>query len=346
MSLHQGLAFAVIAGTMALLIWGRLRYDLVALTSLLAAVACGIVPVKRAFSGFSDDIVVIVGSALVVSAAISRSGIVETLMRPVGRRLKNIGLQLPILVSAVTFLSAFIKNVGALAIFLPIALQTAKRTKTPPSRLLMPLSFGSLLGGLATLIGTSPNIIVSRVRSDITGEPFRMFDYLPVGAGLALIGIIFLSVGWRLLPRERTSGSGQGPFEIADYTTEAFLPAGSPLVGKTVSDLEELGEDEIAVAAIVREQRHRYVPAGHWVLFEHDLLVLEGDADALKKVIDTAKLQLMVEKRTEVQPAPPNLSTAVEAVVREGSALIGSSAARMRLRDRYGVIVLAMSRRG
>jgi di/tricarboxylate transporter len=90
----------------------------------------------------------------------------------------------------------------------------------------MPLSFGSLLGGLATLIGTSPNIIVSRVRGEITGEPFRMFDYLPVGAGLAVIGIVFLSVGWRLLPRERTSGSSQGPFETADYTTEARLPAG------------------------------------------------------------------------------------------------------------------------
>jgi di/tricarboxylate transporter len=331
---------------MALLIWGRLRYDLVALTSLLAAVACGIVPMKRAFSGFSDDIVVIVGSALVVSAAISRSGIVETLMRPVGRRLKNVGLQLPILASAVTFLSAFIKNVGALAIFLPIALQTAKRTKTSPSRLLMPLSFGSLLGGLATLIGTSPNIIVSRVRGEITGEPFQMFDYLPVGAGLSLIGIVFLSVGWHLLPRDRISGSSQGPFEIADYTTEALLPAGSPLVGKSVRDLEELGEDDVAVAAIVREQQHRYVPAGHWLLFENDLLVLEGDADALKKVIDTAKLQLMVEKQTETEPAPPNVGSAIEAVVMERSVLIGSSAGDMRLRDRYGVILLAMSRHG
>ena len=105
-----------------------------------------------------------------------------------------------------------------------------------------------------------------------------------------IIGIVFLSVAWRLLPRERSSGSSQGPFEIADYTTEALLPTGSPLVGKTVGDLEALGEDDVAVAAIVREQRHRYVPAGHWILFENDLLVLEGDADTLKKVIDTAKL--------------------------------------------------------
>ena len=263
MSLDQGLAFAIIAGTMALLIWGRLRYDLVALTSLLAAVACGIVPLERAFSGFSDDIVIIVGSALVVSAAISRSGIVEAVMRPVGRRLRNVGVQLPILVSAVTFLSAFIKNVGALAIFLPIALQTAKRTRTPPSRLLMPLSFGSLLGGLATLIGTSPNIIVSRVRDEITGEPFRMFDYLPVGAGLSLIGIVFLSV--RLAP----AAAAKGPAARAKVRSRSAITRrkracqpDSPLVGKTVSDLEELGEGDVDGRRHLREQRHRYVPAG------------------------------------------------------------------------------------
>ena len=181
MSTDQGLAFAVIAGTMALLIWGRLRYDLVALAALLAAVACGIVPFDEAFRGFSDDIVVIVGSALVVSAAISRSGVIERLIRPLGRYLARPSLQVPFLVTAVTSLSAFVKNMGALAIFLPIAMQIGRRTQTPPSRLLMPLAFGSLLGGLATLIGTSPNIIVSRVREELTGQPFHMFDYLPVG---------------------------------------------------------------------------------------------------------------------------------------------------------------------
>ena len=220
MSLDQGLAFAIIGGTMALLIWGRVRYDLVALTALLASLAVGIVPLKSAFSGFSDDIVIIVGSALVVSASISRSGIVESLIRPVARRLKHVSVQLPIMISAVTFLSAFVKNVGALAIFLPIALQIGKRTRTPPSRLLMPLSFGSLLGGLITLIGTSPNIIVSRVRDDLAGQPFEMFDFLPVGGSLSLIGVVFLSFAWRLLPGDRGSGSKQGPFEIGDYTTK------------------------------------------------------------------------------------------------------------------------------
>jgi di/tricarboxylate transporter len=251
----------------------------------------------------------------------------------------------PILVGAVTFLSAFVKNVGALAIFLPIALQTAKRTQTPASKLLMPLSFGSLLGGLATLIGTSPNIIVSRIRRELTGQPFAMFDYFPVGFSLSLIGIAFLSFGWRLLPK-RSSGSRQGPFTVADYTTEACLPVNSPFVGKTVGHLEDLGEGDVSVAAIVRDSQHRYVPARHWVLDGDDLLVLEGDADALKKVIDRAGLQLTVESDTAKQTAPPAAAGAVEAVVKAGSMLIGSSAADMRLRDRYGVVLLAISRRG
>lgn len=345
MSVDQTLAFGIIGATMALLVWGRLRYDVVALLSLLAGIVSGIVPLDKAFTGFGDDIVIIVGSALVVSAAISRSGVVEQLMRPVGRLLRRPSAQVPVLVGAVTVLSAFVKNVGALAMFLPIALQVSRRSGTSASRLLMPLSFGSLLGGLATMIGTSPNIIVSRIRAETTGEPFAMFDYMPVGALLSLMGVAFLSVGWRLLPASR-GGSGRGPFEIGDYTTEAMLPAESPLVGRTVEELEALAEGDVRVAGIVREQRHRYVPAGHWVLYADDLLVLQGDADALRRAIDSARLLLTVEKQPAEEPEAPNESQAVEAVVGEGSPLIGASAAEMRLRDRWGVVLLALSRRG
>ena len=201
MSTDQGLAFAVIAGTMALLIWGRLRYDLVALAALLAGVACGIVPFDKAFTRLQRrhrHHRRLGAGRQRRDQPLRRRRAPDPAARP--RTSDRPSLQVPFLVTAVTILSAFIKNVGALAIFLPIALQIAKRTQTPPSQLLMPLAFGSLLGGLATLIGTSPNIIVSRVREELTGEPFHMFDYLPVGAGLSLIGIAFLSFGWRLLP--------------------------------------------------------------------------------------------------------------------------------------------------
>jgi di/tricarboxylate transporter len=347
MTLDQTFAFAIILGTMGLLIWGRIRYDLIALLALLVAIACGIVKPEEAFRGFSDDIVIIVGSALVVSAAIGRSGLVESLMKPLVPRMRTSDMQVAVLASAVTALSAFIKNIGALAIFIPIALQVARRTEKPASRVLMPLAFGSLLGGLMTLIGTSPNVIVSRMREDISGEPFRMFDFAPVGIGLAVAGLIFLSLGWRLLPTIKR-GAGTTPetrFSIEDYVAEVRLPPGSPYVGKTVRDLEALGEGDVTVAAIIREEYRRYTPAGYWPLFEGDILVLEADTHALSRLVDGAKLELIHDEKLAPGDAEEDLAV-VEAVVTASSTMIGSTVEQLALRERYGLNLLALSRSG
>ncbi len=203
MTVDQALTFSIILGMMALFIWGRLRYDVVALLSLLAEIVAGIVPPEKAFSGFSDDIIIIIASALVVSAAVSRSGVIERVVRRLGPYLTTVTKQVAALVGSVTVMSGFVKNIGALAMQMPIAFQFARRTGTSPSSLLMPMSFGALLGGIVMLIGTSPNIIVSRVREQILGEPFHMFDFAPVGVCLAAIGFVFLIFGWRLLPTDR-----------------------------------------------------------------------------------------------------------------------------------------------
>jgi di/tricarboxylate transporter len=348
MTLNQALAFAIILGTMGLLIWDRIRYDLVALLALLTSIACGIVKPGEAFRGFSDDIVIIVGSALVVSAAIGRSGLVETLMKPLVPRMRTSGMQVAVLASAVTALSAFMKNIGALAIFIPIALQVARRTEKPASRVLMPLASGSLLGGIITLIGTSPNIIVSRMREQITGEPFRMFDFAPVGVCLAVAGVAFLTVGWRLLPKIK-QGTGATPetrFSIEDYMTEVRLPAASPCIGKTVRELETLGDGDVTVAAIIREGYRRYVPAGYWQLFEGDILVLEADTHALSRLVNAAKLELIHGKELALGDARPEDLTVVEAVVTANSPMIGSTVEQLALRERYGLNLLALSRSG
>jgi di/tricarboxylate transporter len=348
MTLDQALAFAIVLGTIGLLIWDRVRYDLVALLALLASVACGIVPATGAFRGFSNEIVIIVGSALVVSAAIGRSGLVETLMKPLVPRMQTSAMQVALFSSAVTALSAFMKNIGALAIFIPIALQVARRTEKPGSRVLMPLSFASLLGGLITLIGTSPNIIVSRMREQITGEPFRMFDFAPVGICLAVAGVAFLTVGWRLLPRIK-KGAGATPetrFSIEDYITEVRLPADSPCVGKTVRELEALGDGGVTVAAIIREGYRRYIPAGYWPLFEGDILVLEADTHALSRLVDDARLELIHGKRLESDDAPQEDLSVVEAVVTANSIMIGNTVEQLSLRERYGLNLLAISRSG
>jgi len=342
----QAIVFAILGGLLVLFVWDRFRYDLVALGGLALAIAFGVVAPDKAFLGFGDDIVIIIGSALVVSAAVARSGLAETLMRPIAPWMTSTEVQIVVLVTMVAALSAFMKNIGALAIFVPIAFQIARRTGKPASRLLMPMSFGALLGGLMTLIGTSPNIIVSRMREEILGTPFRMFDFLPVGLALTVVGIAFLTFGWRLLPRSREGTGGGDLFSVEDYLTEVRVPAGSPMIGKTVADLEGLGEGEVTVTAIIREKFRRYEPMSHWTLFEDDVLVLQCDARALEAIAPKAKLELVHDAPAEKKEERENPTAVIEAVVSADSPLVGRTVEDLRLRDRYGISVLALSRRG
>jgi di/tricarboxylate transporter len=346
MTLQQGLAFAVVGGMMALFVWGRLRYDMVALLALLVSIAVGIVPFDKAFSGFSDDIVIIVGSALLVSAAVARSGIAERLVSPLTPYLSTVSAQVLVLVGAVTALSGFVKNIGALAIFMPLAFQVAKRARTSPSALLMPLSFGSLLGGLVTLIGTSPNIIVSRMRTELLGQPFGMFDFAPVGAGLAVAGVLFLAVGHRLLPTGRKGAASiEAAFNIEGYATEARLPPESALVGRTVAELEALADGEVTLSTIIRERFRRYTPSADWELLAGDVLILQGEPAALERVVARAGLELDGDAASG-KAGPGEEVGVMEAVVTADSPLLGRSPVQLALRTRYHVNVLAVSRSG
>jgi di/tricarboxylate transporter len=347
MTIDQTLSFAIIIGMMGLFAWGKLRYDLVALLALLASLAVGIVPADKAFDGFSDDIVIIVGSALVVSAAVARSGVIERIVRKLGSRLVTVNRQVFALVTSVTVLSAFVKNIGALAMLMPIAFQLARRTGTSPSSLLMPMSFGALLGGTMTLVGTSPNIIVSRMREEIMGQPFGMFDFTPVGAGLALAGVAFLVFGWRLLPRDRKGAiSMDAAFNLEGYTTEVEVPEDSPAAGITVKALEDFGEGEVEVITLLRGQERRYDPAGNAVLKAGDSLILRGDPASLERIVALEKLKLTRGDTAKEFDAPRDEIGVMEAVVTPDSELVGSSAGQIKLFSRHGVNLLAVSRRG
>jgi di/tricarboxylate transporter len=346
MTLDQGMAFAIVAAMMALFVWGRIRYDLVAMLGLLAAIAAGIVPFDQAFTGFSDDIVIIVGSALLVSAAVARSGVAERLIAPLAPYLTTTRAQLVVLTGAVALLSAFVKNVGALAIFMPIAFQLARRAGTSASCLLMPMAFGALLGGIVTLIGTSPNVIVSRMRAELLGEPFRMFDFAPVGAGIALAGLAFLAFGYRLLPQRKGAATIDAAFNIEGYTTEARLPEASPAAGKTVAELEAMSEGEATVTSIIRERFRRYTPAADWTLYPDDTLILQGEPAALERLVARAGLQLATEDKTPDAMAPTDDVGVMEAVVTADSDLVDRSPTQLSLRGRYQVNLLAVSRSG
>ena len=347
MTLAQGLAFGIVGVMMVLFVWGRIRYDVVAMLALVAAVFAGIVPAKEAFSGFSDDVVVIVAAALVVSAAVAKSGVTEFAIRPLAPFLKSTRSQVFVLVFAVILFSTFIKNVGALAILMPVAMQFAKRSGTSPSRLLMPLSFGSLLGGLITLVGTSPNIIVSRVREEILGHPFQMFDYAPVGLGLSAIGLVYLTFAYVILPKDRRGGvSIDAAINIENYVVEASIPDGSPLVDRVASDVEALGENQIKLTTIVRERFRRYKPTPGLKLRAGDVLLLEGEPFALEKVVASGGLELGGKAGKTRESGDADTIGVVEGVVTGDSRLIGANLTELDVRKRYDVNVLAISRSG
>ncbi len=347
MTLDQALAFAIVIGMMGLFIWGRLRYDVVALLALLATLAAGIVPPEKAFTGFSDDIVIIVASALLVSAAVGRSGVVERVVRQLGPYLTNTFRQVAALVGSVTVMSGFVKNIGALAMLMPITFQLARRTGTSPSSLLMPMSFGALLGGIVTLIGTSPNIIVSRVREQILGEPFHMFDFAPVGATLAALGFVFLIFGWRLLPTDRKGAvSMDVAFKLEGYTTEVTVPEDSPAADITVKALEDLGEGDIEVIALLRGTTRHFDPAGHSIIKSGDVLILRGEPAALERIVALEKLTLIRDDKSKERDTPTDDVGIMEAVITPDSQLIGYSAGQFKLGDRHGIDLLAVSRTG
>jgi di/tricarboxylate transporter len=344
LTLPQMLSFAVIMLMMAAFVWGRLRYDLVAALALLAALAAGVVPLEDAFSGFSDDIVIIVGSALLVSAGVARSGIMEYALRRYIPDVNSVRAQLALLVVTVAILSAFVKNIGALAIMIPIAFQFARRSGTSPSTFLMPMAFASLLGGLMTQIGTSPNIVVSRVRGDITGTPFTMFDFTPVGLILTAAGCVFLILFYWILPqRTRQGGALHEALDIKNYVAEAKVVEQSTVVGKTVADLIKIAGGDTVITSIIRSDNLRITPLPDAVLRVGDILLIEGDHEALDRMVAQAKLSLSGDRKVAEGGGAETI--AIEAVIGENSSLIGWSAENLLLYDRFNVNLLAVSRK-
>lgn len=342
MTVEQWLSVAVLFGMMALFLWERFRYDVTAIIALLCAIGLGLVKPDQAFTGFSDDIVIIVGSALVISAAVQRSGLIEDAVAYLSQRIRRVGSQLLLLTSCVGLASGLVKNVGALAMLMPAATQFARKSDTNPSVFLMPMSFASLLGGLMTLVGTSPNIIVSRVREEMTGQPFGMFDYLPTGLGLLIVGLLFLRLGYRLLPSDRqgTVSMGQA-LNLSSYETAARVPPINQSIGETLADFVARHDHDVDVTAIQRGG-HSKEAHSEMVVEAGDVLVLTGEPDALERVIARDGLILTGQDKEQQDDD----TGVVEGVIMAGSALVDRSAARMRLQDRLRLRLIAISREG
>ncbi len=346
MNLLQIEAVVITLAMLGLFMWERWRYDVVAMAALLAAVLTGVVRHDKAFEGFAHPVIVIIASVLIVSRAIARSRILDTGIRALLRRTPTTTLQVGALATVVAFLSALIKNVGTLGIFLPVAIQTARRNGRSPSLFLMPMSFASLIGGTMTLVGTSPNILISTIRAEEGGSPFRMFDFLWVGLPLTCMALVFLAFGWRLLPQDRQGRrSEEEQFDLGRYMTELQVPDGSAAIGRSVGYVEDREDGDLIVTAIVRGEARHPIPSRAWRLRAGDVLIVRSSPDVVKAMIAQEGLELTARRQIEGAGETPDDMATVEAIVAADSPLIGESAESLRLRRRYEVNLLAVSQR-
>jgi di/tricarboxylate transporter len=344
----QILLFSLFGLVFALLLWGKWRYDLVAFSALLVGVIAGLVPSAGAFSGFGHPATIIVALVLVVSRGLTNSGAIFVITRNLVDATRALGAHIAIMGGIGAALSAFMNNVAALALLMPVDIQTAAKAKRNPGLSLMPLSFATILGGLVTLIGTPPNIIIASYREEALGDAFLMFDFAPVGLVCAISGLAFVAtIGWRLIPKAAAdAGPSARLFELGDYVAEIKVPEGSPCIGKRVTELDEEAEKaDVALIGLVRAGRRLYGAARHAYLQAGDALVVEAGPEAIDEFKTALKLEYDGDKRREISAEGEGLSL-IEVVATERGRITGRSALALQLLRRRGVTLLGISRRG
>ncbi len=349
MTQDQIILFALFGAVFALLLWGRFRYDLVAFSALMVAVVLGVVPTKHAFDGFGHPATLVVALVLVVSAGLVRSGAVFLITRTLVDAARPLAAHIALMGAIGGVLSAFMNNVAALALLMPVDIQTARKAGRAPGLSLMPLSFATILGGMATLIGTPPNIIIASIREEALGGPFAMFDFTPVGGIAAVVGLAFVAlIGWRLIPQPADAGSGADPMEeIGQYVAELTVPAGSKLIGKRLFELYDTADrNDVAIVGLIRDGKRRYGTQRNTRLEAEDTLVLEATPEALDEFRAALDLGFADQTREGRLKAEGAGLSKIEVVVPEGARIAGKSAQAIGLNWRRRAVLMGISRSG
>ena len=349
--MDEAIVFGVLGFALVMFVLGKWRYDVVALVSLLILAVLGIVSPAEAFLGFGHPAVVTVAAVLILSRALYQSGVVDVIASWYLRIPDYLSVRIASLSGLGAFLSAFINNVGAVSLLMPVAMRVSSKSKHPASRFLMPLSFASLLGGMITLIGTPPNIIVSNFRLEQSGAAFQMFDFALVGIGVTLAGVAFIAlIGWRLLPSRAAPLTMGDALHIEDYMTEVRVPEDSRFVGKLVRDLEELAEDEVAIVGLLHQGVVHGAPSSFQIIDANDIFIIEADPEDLKTFVDKTGFALEGSARDIKADVDETLAAQdvamVEAIVGPDSRAEGGSAHGLHLHETFGVNLLGVSRRG
>jgi di/tricarboxylate transporter len=349
MSLDQGFLLVLLAVLLVLFAWGRWRYDVVAFAGLLVTALAGLVPLAKVFSGFGHPATVTVAVVLVISRGLQNAGTVDLITRRLRLETTPVGVHIGVFAGIAGGFSTVMNNVGALALMMPAAMQSAAKAKRPVALFLMPLSFAAILGGLVTLIGTPPNIIIASFRDGVAGEPFHMFDFSPVGGAVAASGILFVSaVGWRLIPRPaRPKLTSREMFDIENYVAEASVQRGGPAVGMTLAELEKaLDALDAVVLGVLRGDRRIDRTGPDEKLKARDTVILEAGPDALKEAIAKMKLKPRGADNGQRRILDGTDATMAEAVVQPTARIVGQSADSLRLPQRYRAHLVAVSRQG
>lgn len=372
MSSNQIIIVTLLAITMAMFLWGRWRHDLVAMAALLACVIAGLVPASEAFAGFGHSAVITVASVLVLGYGLQTSGAVDVLAKHLLPASSGPTLSILALISLAALLSGFMNNVGALALLMPVALQMAAKHDLPAGKVLMPLSFGSILGGMTTLIGTPTNLVVSGFRESSGMGSFSMFEFSPVGVSVALVGVIFVGVlGWRIVPARKQVELVS--FETGAYLSEVRIVSGSKAENISLREVEQLlDEADAQVIGMIRHDVRLSAPNPRRILQDGDILVIQVEPESLPKALSSLGLKLeedvpvsdeqesetladaelnksdgkTAEKDADIDTGKAEEIVVQELVVMPGAALVNRSATDIQLRTRYGINLLAISRQG
>lgn len=340
------IVFGVLLLTLILFVWGRIRHDYVSLIALCLLVITGLIDPEMAFYGFGHPAVITVAAVLIIGKSLEFSGVVDLLGKWVMKLGDKLLLQIFTLSILVAVASAFMNNVGALAIMMPIAIHMARKSGHPPSYYLMPIAFASLLGGMTTLVGTPPNIIIATFRGDETGQPFGMFHFTPVGIVIMLVGVLFISfIGWRLIPKRAAARSDADLFQIDDYITEVRVTRDSAIQGMSIIELMKTTDAAVQILGLIRDRQRIHVPDPGEVMQVDDIIILETDARDLKTFVEDTGVKLVGGKKFRKDAAGSDKIAISEAIVMADSSLINGTAASLRMRTRYGINLLAVARR-
>ena len=348
MTTEQTLIFSILSVTLLLFAWGKWRYDVIALAAMTAVLLFGLVSPNEAFAGFGHTAVITVAAVLIISQALKNAGVVDVVAAYLLPHTSNAITHIALLTGIVTFFSAFMNNVGALALLLPVAIATAKEHGRSPAMVLMPLAFGSILGGMSTMIGTPPNIIIANYRADITGTAFSMFDFSPIGSVIAVVGLIFITlIGWRLIPKKRfDENQSEKLFEVSSYLTEVKVMADSPLIGVAVHDIEDLKSKEIGIVGVARGHRFTLNTNPNYVLQENDILILRGDPLTMQSKFSDSNLEFQTASGKAFDHLTKGDLALTECIITANSPLVGRDVSYLRRRTANAVAVIGLARQG